>query len=88
MEMILRKFMTKEDIYKLKLIKKYAKIRFRRFIKRCIKKHIRFIKRFRRFIKIWWNEWGISKEDALNILACLSMFMGIFAMYILGCMFY
>lgn len=65
MEAILKTFMTKEDIHKLRLIKKYANIRFKRF----------------------WKEWGISKEDVLNILACFSIFGFLFALYIFGCMF-
>lgn len=33
MERILKPFLNKEDIYKIRLIKKYARIRFKRFWK-------------------------------------------------------
>lgn len=60
MERVLKSFLSKEDIYKIKLIKKYARIRFNRF----------------------WKEWGITKDEAMELLACISIFAFIFAMYI------
>lgn len=65
MNKLLRKLLNKEDYKKVMLIKKYAKIRFRRF----------------------WNEWGVSKEDAINFLGAMSIFVFIGALYFVGCMF-
>lgn len=62
---LLKKLLTKEDYKKVLLIKKYARIRFKRF----------------------WNEWGLSKEDCLNLLSCMAMFGMLGALYIVGCMF-
>lgn len=64
MERVLKSFLSKEDIYKIRLIKKYARIRFKRF----------------------WKEWGVTKEEAIGLLACISIFAFIFALYILCCM--
>ena len=50
---------------KINLIKKYAKIRFRRF----------------------WNEWGITKEQFVDLLGCISLFAFIYVAYIVGYMF-
>ena len=61
----MKTLLSKEDKRKIKLIKKYAKIRFRRF----------------------WNEWGISKEEALDFVGALSIFVMLFALYIIGCIF-
>ena len=61
----MKTLLSKEDKRKIKLIKKYVKIRFRRF----------------------WNEWGVSKEEALDLVGALSIFVGLFALYIVGCMF-
>lgn len=60
MERILKQFLNKEDIHKIRLIKKYARIRFQRF----------------------WKEWGVSKNEAMDFLACISIFAFIFALYI------
>ncbi len=73
MKRILKTFMTKEDIYKLKLIKKYLKIRFKRFFKRYFKK-----------LEIFWNKY---KEDVYSFLTVLFIFVDLLGLYILGCMF-
>lgn len=62
----MKTLLSKEDRRKIKLIKKYAKIRFKRF----------------------WNEWGISKKEAVDFLGAISIFAGILALYIIGCAFY
>lgn len=64
MERVLKSFLSKKDMYKIRLIKKYARIRFKRF----------------------WKEWGVTKEEAIEFLACISIFVFLFALYILGCM--
>lgn len=64
MERVLKSFLSKEDMHKIRFIKKYARIRFKRF----------------------WKEWGISKDEAMDFLACISIFVFLFALYILGCM--
>ena len=61
MEDILKLFMNKEDVKKVRLIKKYTKIRLKRF----------------------WNEWGISKEEAEIFLSLFSIFGCLFLLYIL-----
>ena len=61
MEDILKLFMNKEDVKKVRLIKKYTKIRVKRF----------------------WNEWGISKEEAEIFLSLFSIFGCLFLLYIL-----
>ena len=60
-----RPLRKKSNARKIKLIKKYAKIRFNRF----------------------WSEWGISKEELGMFVGALSIFVGLFAFYIVGCMF-
>jgi hypothetical protein len=64
--------LSKEDRYKIRLIKKYARIRFRRFKGR-----------FKKF----WDEWGISKEEFGMIITVLLFFVFLFELYIVGCMF-
>lgn len=61
----MKALLTKEDKRKIRLIKKYAKIRFRRF----------------------WNEWGVTKEEAIMFLGALSVFALPLALYTIGCLF-
>ena len=62
---MLKRLLNKEDYKKVLLIKKYAKIRFRRF----------------------WREWGVTKEEVIDLLGCFSIFGMLIATYIVGYIF-
>ena len=53
------------NLQKIKLIKKYGVIRFKRF----------------------WREWGVNKEEFVMIVSTISLILGLFSFYIIGCMF-
>ena len=53
--------------------------------KRKIKRAVR---KFKRKARLFWNEWGISKQDFFNLIALLAMFSSLFALYIVLSPFY
>lgn len=61
----MKTLLSKEDQRKIRLIKKYAKIRLKRF----------------------WKEWGITKEDAVDLLGGFSLLGLVASTYILGYIF-
>ena len=61
----MKTLLSKEDQRKIRLIKKYAKIRLKRF----------------------WKEWGVTTEDAVDLLGGLSLLGLVASTYILGYIF-
>lgn len=53
--------------------------------KRKIKRAVR---RFKRKVKRFWNEWGISKQDFFNLITLLAMFTSLFSLYTVLALFY
>lgn len=44
-------------------------------------------RKIKKVLKRFWKEWGITKEECEMIISGLSLFGGIFALYMIGCMF-
>lgn len=57
-------------------------------IKKANKRKIALIKKYAQIrLKKLWNEWGFSKEEFGMLIGTLSIFVGLFALYIVGYIF-